>query len=103
MVATLVVNADLGDYASAPGSAQRLPNGNLDFDSRLAKQTIEVLPDGRRLRAQDEMHGIQYRSYIYATLYGKPADSSLPSTPIPPSRPASGNPGPSGGDPPGPP
>ena len=44
--ATLVVNADLGNYASAMGSAQMLPNGNLDFDSGFAEQTIEVRPDG---------------------------------------------------------
>jgi hypothetical protein len=25
---------------------------------------------------------VQYRSYIYASLYGNPADSSLPSTPM---------------------
>ena len=33
MTATLVVNADLGNYSSALGSAQMLPNGNLDFTS----------------------------------------------------------------------
>src|SRR5262249_35059228 len=37
MVATLVVNARLGDYAFALGSAQMLPNGNLDFDSGIAE------------------------------------------------------------------
>ena len=84
MQATLVVNADLGNYAPAMGSAQRLPNGNLDFDSAFAEQTIEVLPDGRKTYVlKMNMPGVQYRSYIYATLYGNPADSSLPSTPIP--------------------
>src|SRR5262249_24845970 len=33
MQATLVVNADLGNYSSALGAAQMLPNGNLDFTS----------------------------------------------------------------------
>ena len=33
MTATLVVNADLGNYSFALGSAQMLPNGNLDFTS----------------------------------------------------------------------
>jgi arylsulfate sulfotransferase len=84
-VATLVVNADLGNYAPYTGSAQMLPNGNLDFDSPLARQTIEVLPDGRTTYVlRMNMDGVQYRSYIYATLYGDAADSSLPSTPIPP-------------------
>ena len=33
MTATLVVNADLGNYSAALGSAQVLPNGNLAFTS----------------------------------------------------------------------
>jgi hypothetical protein len=83
-VATLVVNADLGNYASAVGSAQMLPNGNLDFDSGFAGQTIEVRPDGKETYVlKMNLRGIQYRSYMYATLYGNPLDSSLPSTPIP--------------------
>jgi arylsulfate sulfotransferase len=84
-VATLVVNADLGNYAGFTGGAQKLPNGNLNFDSPLAEQTIEVLPDGRKTYVLGmKLTGVQYRSYIYATVYGNPADSSLPSTPIPP-------------------
>jgi hypothetical protein len=83
-VAKLVVNADLGNYASAVGSAQMLPNGNLDFDSGFVGQSIEVLPDGRKTYVlKMNLPGIQYRSYMYATLYGNPANSSLPSTPIP--------------------
>ena len=35
MTATLVVNADLGNYSPALGAAQLLPNGNLDFTSGL--------------------------------------------------------------------
>jgi hypothetical protein len=71
--ATLVVNADMGNYAQAVGSAQMLPNGNLVFNSGFAEQTIQVLPTGRKtyiLRAH--IPGIQYRSYMYATLYGNP-------------------------------
>jgi arylsulfate sulfotransferase len=84
VVATLVVNADLGKYAPYTGSAQMLPNGTLNFDSPLAEQTIELLPDGRKTYVlKMNLPGLQYRSYIYATLYGNPADSSLPSTPIP--------------------
>ena len=61
-----------------------LPNGNLVFDSPLIQQTIEVGPDGRRLYVQKTaMNGVQYRSYIYSSLYSSPADYALPSTPIP--------------------
>ena len=71
MVATLVVNAHLGNYAPALGSAQMLPNGTLDFDSGFAEQTIEVLPNGRKTyMLKMTMPGKQYRSYIYASLYG---------------------------------
>jgi hypothetical protein len=83
MRATPVVNANLGNYSLAWGSAQMLPDGNLVFDSGRADQTIEVLPDGRRTYVlQMKMPGEQYRSYIYATLYGNPMNFPLPSTPI---------------------
>jgi hypothetical protein len=84
-VATLVVNADLGNYAAFVGSAQMLPNGNLDFDNGITEQSIEVLPDGRRTYVMKmNLRAIQYRSYMYATLYGNPAGSSLPATPMSP-------------------
>jgi hypothetical protein len=83
MVATLVVNAHLGNYAPALGSAQTLPNGNLVFGSGFAEQTIEVSPHGRRLYVlRMKMPGKQYRTYIYASLYGNPASLSSPTTPI---------------------
>jgi hypothetical protein len=83
MVATLVVNAHLGNFAFALGSAQMLPNGALDFGSGIAEQTIEVRPDGRKSYVlKMNMPGYQYRSYISASLYGNPADSSLPATPM---------------------
>ena len=76
MTATLVVNADLGNYSSALGSAQMLPNGNLAFTSGFQGaapntfgQTIEVLPDGSQTYVQ-EMTGMEYRSYFMSTLYG---------------------------------
>jgi hypothetical protein len=85
LVATLVVNANLGNYASFTGSAQMLPSGNLDFDSPLAEQTIEVLPRGSETYVlKMNMPGVQYRTYIYSSLYGNPAETSLRSTPIPP-------------------
>jgi arylsulfate sulfotransferase len=84
MVATLVANVNLGNYASALGSAQMLPNGNLDFDSGFSEQTIEVRPGGKKTYVlKMNMPGGQYRSYMYASLYGIPAGTSLPSTPIP--------------------
>jgi hypothetical protein len=83
MVATLVVNANLGKYAAALGSAQMLPNGNLDFDNGIAEQTIEVLPHGTKTYVlKMNLPQAQYRSYFYDTLYGNSADSSLPSTPM---------------------
>src|SRR5262249_14191547 len=67
--ATLKVNADLGNYALAVGSAQRLPNGNLAFTSGFAEQTIEVLPGGAKTYVlRMHMPGLEYRSYIYRTL-----------------------------------
>ena len=85
MVATLVVNARLGNYAFALGSAQMLPNGSLDFDSGFAQQSIVVTPDGRKSYVlKMNLKGFQYRSYLFASLYGIPADSSLPSTPLTP-------------------
>ena len=59
MTATLVVNADLGNYSSFLGSAQMLPNGNLAFTSGVlgpatnpSGQSIEVLPNGTRIYVQ---------------------------------------------------
>jgi hypothetical protein len=83
-VATLVVNADLGKFAPYTGSAQMLPNGDLDFSSPLAEKTIEVLPSGKRTYVlKMNLPGVQYRAYIYSSLYSNSADTSLPSTPIP--------------------
>src|SRR5262249_47851404 len=76
MTATLVVNADLGNYSDAYGSAQLLPNGNLQFTSgRLnnSGQTIEVPPNGTKTFVQ-QMTGNEYRSYFMSPLYSSPAD-----------------------------
>jgi arylsulfate sulfotransferase len=74
--ATLVVNADLGNYSSFLGSAQMLPNGNLAFTSgglgpgtHPYGQSIQVLPDGTRVYVQ-QMGEYEYRSYFESTLYG---------------------------------
>jgi hypothetical protein len=73
MTATLVVNADLGNYSFALGSAQVLPNGNLDFDSGIlgspiVGQSIEVSPDGTKQYVLQQ-NSLQYRSYFMSTLY----------------------------------
>ncbi len=72
MEATLVLNADLGVYARAVGSAQQLSNGNFVFTPGIGvRQTIEVLPDGTIDYLQSMNYpGFLYRSYIYDTLYG---------------------------------
>jgi hypothetical protein len=73
--ATLVVNADLGNYSAFLGSAQMLPNGDLAFTSGAlgtginpAGQSIEVRPDGTIIYVQ-QMSEYEYRSYFESTLY----------------------------------
>ena len=74
-MATLVVNADMGNYSSFLGSAQMLPNGDLTFTSggfgpgsAPAGQSIEVLPNGTRVFVM-QMNIYEYRSYFESTLY----------------------------------
>ncbi len=77
--ARLAVNVNLGSYASALGSAQKLPNGRFDFNSGFAEQTIEVLPNGTKTYVlKMKMPGLQYRSYIYSNLYGNPDNAVAP-------------------------
>lgn len=73
--ATLVVNADMGNYSSFLGSTEILPNGNLAFTSggfgpgsNPAGQSIEVLPDGTRVYVLQASQ-YEYRSYFESTLY----------------------------------
>ena len=75
MTATLVVNADMGNYSYFLGSSELLPNGNLAFTSgglgpgsNPAGQSIEVLPNGTRIYVQ-QMSEYEYRSYFESTLY----------------------------------
>ncbi len=76
MTATLVVNADMGNYSSFLGSAELLSNGNLAFTSgglvlgpnQFAGQSIEVLPNGTRIYVL-QMNQFEYRSYFESTLY----------------------------------
>src|SRR5439155_6108274 len=91
MTATLVVNADLGNYSNALGAAQRLSNGDYSFTSgrqgqppNLFGQSIEVSPDGAKVYAL-QANKPEYRSYRMRTLYegvddalaGAPTDIAL--------------------------
>jgi hypothetical protein len=75
MTATLVVNADMGNYSAFIGSAELLSNGDLAFTSGALGtsinpygQSIEVLPNGTRVFVQ-QMNEYEYRSYFESTLY----------------------------------
>ena len=75
MTATLVVNADLGNYSPYLGSAQMLPSGNLAFTSGeiggppYYGQSIEVSPDGTINYVLQQNSEEEYRSYFMSTLY----------------------------------
>jgi hypothetical protein len=75
MTATLVFNADLGNYSSAVGAAQKLSNGNYSFTSgwqgqapKVFAQTIEMRPDGSKTYVL-QMNRTEFRSYRMRTLY----------------------------------
>ena len=75
MTATLVVNADMGNYSDFLGARscfQRQPGlhvrGSL-AEQEPAGQSIEVLPNGTRVYVQ-QMSEFEYRSYFESTLYG---------------------------------
>ncbi len=75
MTATLVVNADMGNYSYFLGSSELLSNGNLAFTSGglmsgtgPAGQSIEVLPNGARVYVQ-QISENEYRSYFETSLY----------------------------------
>ncbi len=74
MTATLEFNADLGNYSSALGAAERLSNGNYSFTSgREPRESIEVRPDGSQ--AYVYQLGITlYRSFRVRTLYAGVTD-----------------------------
>jgi len=71
--ATLVLNADLGDYSVALGSAQRLPNGNYHFHlgflpSSSTARAVEVDPSGK-IVYQMNIGELEYRSFRGSDLY----------------------------------
>jgi len=80
-IATLILNADLGTYSLAVGSAQKLPNGDYHFDSgffldpsgngnRIA-QSIEVNASGQVVYGI-QFGTIEYRSFRMPDLYSAP-------------------------------
>ncbi len=74
MTATLVLNADMGNYSDFLGSSQLLSDGNLAFTSGNLStgtpggESIEVLPNGTRIYVM-QMSEFEYRSYFESTLY----------------------------------
>jgi hypothetical protein len=81
--ATLMLNADLGVYAIAVGSAQPLSDGNYSFESGFINPgpslfasvysvTTETTADGKIAYAQRVDGGLTYRSFRVATMYGAP-------------------------------
>jgi hypothetical protein len=70
--ATFLLNADLGDYSLALGSAQQLRNGNFHFNAgwmpNTFSQALEFDASGK-LVAQIEAETQQYRSFRMRTLY----------------------------------
>jgi hypothetical protein len=70
--ATLVLNADLGDYSVAVGSAQRLANGdfhfNLGFLTGPSARAVEVDPAGNIVYKLN-IGELEYRSFRTSSLY----------------------------------
>ena len=85
LTATPILNADLGDYSLALGSAQQLPNGNFHFDlgwlmPSNTSQAIEVDPAGNTVFTL-QLNSPAYRSFRLRNLYvpydPQPADYVL--------------------------
>jgi len=72
LTATLTLNADLGEYALALGSAQKLDNGNYFFNSgwvrNATSQDLEFGPTGS-LVSRFDVQTQQYRSFRMRDLY----------------------------------
>jgi hypothetical protein len=73
MTATLVLNADLGDYSVALGSAQKLSNGNYyfhmgDIITSSTSRVLEIDPAGDIVYRMD-IGQLEYRSFRINDLY----------------------------------
>ncbi len=77
MTASPVVNADLGNYSAALGSAQALSNGNFHFNSGFQSPpnftgwSDEVVADGTKAFSLQILTGV-YRSFRMRDLYTSP-------------------------------
>jgi hypothetical protein len=79
MTATLMVNADLGNWAGALGAAQRLSNGDYSFTMgeigpeppppHPPAHTTEVSPDGTVVYDLKDDNQMEFRSFRIRTLY----------------------------------
>jgi len=71
-IATLVLNADLGVYSAALGSAQSLLDGNYHFNagvlSDASSRAIEINPSGQPVY-ELEIHAPQYRTFRMNDIY----------------------------------
>ena len=78
MTAKLVLNADVGVYAQAVGSAQSLSNGGYSFESGIIDpaalfcRTTEVAADGEIVYTQQADGILTYRSFRVPDLYTPP-------------------------------
>ena len=72
MTARLVLNANLGSYSFALGSAQQLPNGNFYFGSGFKEdgtaESVEVDPSGRIVTKVESATPV-YRALRMSSLY----------------------------------
>ena len=81
MTAKLIVNADLGDFSIALGSAQMLPDGNYHFHmgdivaKNSTTRAVEVEPTGQIVYDMG-IREIMYRSFRMQDLYTPPGLSS---------------------------
>jgi len=81
--ATPVLNADMGVYAMAVGSAQPLANGGYSFEAgfinpgasifaTVYSRTVETSADGKIVYAQQANGGLTYRSFRVHDMYSAP-------------------------------
>ena len=72
-IATPILNADLGAYSGALGSAALLSNGNYTFDAGFIdvsySQTSEVTATGS-LVSREQTDALSYRSFRLSSMYG---------------------------------
>ena len=81
--ATLVMNADLGVYSQAVGSAQQLSDGDYSWESgfvspgpaglaQIHSVTTETSPEGKIVGSEQASGALTYRSFRVASMYEAP-------------------------------